>query len=299
MTAETVARDTPAGEPAIEVIPLSPAMAAEFRGADLSQPLSDAMFDAIRRAFLEHQILVFRDQQLTPKQQQAFSERFGELAGHVVDRFNMSEAPAVHILSNAINKEGRKIGADRAGRFWHSDLSYMERPSAATLLYGVQVPPEGGDTLFANMYTAYEALPEARRRWLEAQTAVHDYVRHYELFLSHREPLSEAEKAKTPPIEHPAVRTHPETGRKALYLSEGLTSHFVGMGQDESLKIIKELTAFATGPDFVYRHKWRNGDLVMWDNRCTMHQATPFPEDKYVRLMHRTTVLGYKPFLRT
>lgn len=269
---------------------------ARVHGVDLTTLPDDATFRAIERALLEYRVLVFPQQSLTPLQHQAFSEWFGPLQGHVVSRFNLDEAPFVHVLSNAV-RDGRKIGADRAGRFWHSDLSYMREPSLCTLLLGIEVPPEGGDTLFADMCEAFDALPEAQQRWLEAQVAVHDYAYHYATFLAHREPLTDEEKARTPPVKHPAVRTHPATGRRCLYVSEGLTSHFEGMDVEESRGIISELMRFATQPQFVYRHQWQQGDLVMWDNRATMHRATPFDEERFVRLMYRTTVLGDSPFL--
>lgn len=271
-------------------------MGARVLGVDLSTLPDDATYRAIERALLEHRVLVFPRQHITPRQHQAFSEWFGPLQGHVVSRFNLAEAPHVHVLSNAV-RNGRKIGADRAGRFWHSDLSYLREPSLCTLLLAIEVPPEGGDTLFADMCAAFDALPEARQRWFEGQVAVHDYAYHYATFLAHREPLTENEKARTPPVKHPAVRTHPATGRRCLYVSEGLTSHFEGMDVEESRGIIAELMRFATQPKFVYRHQWQQGDLVMWDNRATMHQATPFDEERFVRLMYRTTVLGDSPFL--
>ena len=160
-----------------------------------------------------------------------------------------------------------------------------------------ECPPEGGQTEFAGMFAAYEALPEERRQWLLEQRGVHDYVYHYETYLTHRKPLTQEQKAKLSPTTHPAVRTHPVSNRNGIYLSEALTSHLDGVDEEEGRRLIKEICDFATQPRFVYRHEWRVGDLVFWDNRAVMHRALPFDENKYRRVMHRTTVHGDRPFL--
>lgn len=286
---------TTADATGVTVRPLTAHIGAEIDGVDLSQDISDATFRTILDAFHKHGVIVFHGQSLTPERHIAFSRRFGELEVHVLSQYNLPGHPEIFVLSN-VKEGGRAVGADRGGRFWHSDLSYVERPSLGSLLYGVECPPEGGDTLFASMYAAYDALPEDRKAELTRMRGVHDFAYHYATYLTHRPPLTDEQRARVPPVEHPAVRTHPVTGRKALYVGEGLTSHFAGMDMGEGRRLVKELSDFATQPEFVYRHKWKAGDLVFWDNRCTMHQATEFDEEKYRRVMYRTTVAGDKPF---
>ena len=285
-------------KPEVAVRPLSPSIGGEVEGVDLSRPMSHGTFAQIYEAFLEHCVLLFRSQKLTPEQQIAFSRRFGDLEEHVVSQYLLPGYPEIFILSNIV-EDGRKIGSTgrRAGVDWHTDLSYMKEPSLGSLLYCLECPPGEGDTEFASMYAAYEALPEEKKRWLEGMKAVHDLVYHLETFMPDREPLTEEQKAKAPPVVHPAVRTHPETGHRALYVNYAVVSHFEGMDVEESRRILRELTAFAAQPQFVYRHRWQPDDLVIWDNRCTMHHLTGYDVEKYRRLMHRTTVKGDRPFL--
>jgi taurine dioxygenase len=171
----------------------------------------------------------------------------------------------------------------------------MARPSLGSFLYGVECPPEGADTEFASTRAAYDALPQDLAQRLSGLHGVHDYAWHYRTYLSHRQPLSDAEKAKTLPVSHPALRTHPVTGATTLYLSEGLTAHIDELPEDEGRALILEVSQFATQKQFVYRHRWQPNDLVMWDNRMTMHRATEFAQH-HRRLMRRTTVIGDKPF---
>lgn len=248
----------------------------------ISRPISDAEFSAINQALVQHGVVVFRDQDLPPAMHVDFSSRFGRLVGHIVKRFSVENFPEVTYISNVRNDQGEMIGADRAGMVWHSDMSYMRRPMLGSMLYGVECPPEGADTEFASMFAAYDALDDSLRSRLAALRGVHDYGWHYATYLSHRQPLTEDEKAKAPPVTHPVIRTHPVSGRKALYVSEGLTRTLEGMDEAEGRELICELTRFSTQPQFVYRHRWRPGDLVFWDNRSTMHRATEF-DNKYRR----------------
>lgn len=267
----------------------------EVEGVDLSRAIGDGTLAPIQRAFLEHQVLVFREQQLEPAQFVSFSRHFGPLEEHILTEYLLPGHPEIFVISN-VKENGRHIGAWQGARFWHSDLMYMAEPSLGSLLYGRECPPEGADTLFADMYAAYQALPEAEQRWLAGQTAISDYAYFYETFQPHRPPLTAEQKAKAPPVAHPAVRTHPETGRPALFVNEAMTSHFEGMDKEASRARLRELTAFATQERFVYRHRWHAGDIVFWDNRCVMHHATPFDEERYRRLMWRTTIRGDRPY---
>lgn len=270
-------------------------IAAEIEGVDLSKPLSDEQFQDINEVLVTHGVIVLRDQDLPPKMHVDFASRFGRLVGHVVKRFGLDEYPEVTLISNVVNEKGEKIGADRAGMVWHSDMSYMQRPMLGSMLYGVECPSEGANTEFASMFAAHDALPDSLRERLAGLRGVHDYAWHYATYLDHRPPLTDEEKAKTPPVAHPALRTHPVSGRRAVYLGEGLTRTIEGMDEAEGRKLVVEVSEFSTQPQFVYSHKWRVGDLVMWDNRSTMHRATEF-DNRQRRLMRRTTVEGDIPF---
>jgi taurine dioxygenase len=280
----------------MEIRPLSDALGAEVIGLDLGAPISDATFEAVHRAFLDHCLLVFRDQNLTPDQHVAFSARFGPLTEHVIDQFLLPGYPQILRISNKKDSAGQNVGLVDAGRYWHSDLSYAEVPSLGSMLYSLEIPPEGkgGDTLFANLRAAYEALPDATKARLDGRKAV--YMTSRQRFKDDdRIQLSERQAAATPAVEHPVVRTHPETGRKALFVNPGHTDHIVGMSPAEGRALLEELFAHATGDAFVYRHKWRLRDLVFWDNRCLMHIADP-PLPGYDRHMHRTTIEGDRPY---
>ena len=278
----------------IDVQPLSSVMGAEVRDVDLARPLTGAVCMSIRDAFRAYLLLSFPDQSLSEAQQIAFSRRFGELQVHVLDQYRHPAFPEIYLLSNVDQRTDATTGhhPDKGTLVWHSDLSFQRRPALATMLYGLEVPRAGGDTLFADMYAAYEALPEAMRRRLNGLRATHD------LDFSRRRagepPMTDEQRRSAPPVDHPMVRTHPETGRKSLYISHHV-SRITGMTDDESQNLLVELMAHATSDRFVYRHKWRKSDVVVWDNRCTMHRATDYDPAAERRIMHRTVVLGDIP----
>jgi len=280
---------------AVEIDRLGRAIGAEVVGLDLRQPIDAELFARVHRAFLDHAVLVFRSQDLTPEAHIAFSRRFGELAAHVVDGFRLPGHPEVFVVSN-VKEDGKLKGAIYAGQYWHTDLSYTKQPPLGSLLYGIEVPEAGGDTMFANMALAYEALSPVMQRILDGLEAVHDYAHAYETFFSKlpdRPPLTAEQRAKVPSVTHPAVRVHPETGKRVLYVNPGFTTQLVGMTEAESRPLLDFLFAHAVRPEFVYRHRWRKGDLVFWDNRCTMHCAVPDYDIRAERRhMHRTTVAG-------
>ncbi len=279
-----------------ECVPLDGPFGAEIRGVDLSEPINPETFDAIRHAFHLHGVVLFRDQDLTPAQHIAFSRRFGALEEHVQTEFLLPGHPEIFIVSNK-TADGRPVGATNCALSWHSDHSYHALPSLGSLFYAREVPAVGGDTLFAEMYTPYEALGAARRAALDGLLAVHDYRRLVTVQFPHRLPfIGEAAFARVPPVAHPVVRTHPVTRRKSLFLGGEVISHTLRDGQQDSRDIVGELLAWATRDAFVYRHKWRAGDMVFWDNRCTMHRAGGYDDGTHGRLMHRTTLLGGVPF---
>lgn len=273
-----------------------PPLGGEVVGLDLSRPLSDVDFAAVRRAFLDHQVIVFRDQHLTPEQHIEFSRRFGPLQIHVLHQFHLPGHPEILVVSNVI-ENGKPIGLGDAGRLWHSDLSYVSEPSLGSLLHAQELPREGGDTLFADMYAAYDTLPQEIKRSIEGRRAAHSYTHRYYHFKAQanwRPDLSSEQVEQVPEVVHPVVRTHPETGRKALFVNEGFTSRILSLPEDESRDLLKLLFEHSTRPENIYHHRWRDHDLVFWDNRCTIHFAPGCPPHLR-RTLYRTTVQGDVP----
>lgn len=274
--------------------PLDPPFAAELSGLDLSRPLGDAEIEDIRRAWLEHPVLVIRGQNLSPEQQIAYSGGFGPLRGHTVKDLLHPDYPELLVLSNC--GRGGTAPINNGGAYWHSDIAYEPEPPMGSILHGVIVPPTGGDTLYADMIAAYEALDAETKSALEGATAVHTYRHRYLTMVAEgvRPPRTEAQMAEWVDVEHPVVRTIPETGQKALYVNEGFTSHIKDWPDDESRDMLERLIAHTVEGRFVYRHQWRTGDVVMWDNRSTMHRATEYDLSQE-RTMHRATIAGVRP----
>ncbi|CDI90583.1 putative taurine catabolism dioxygenase [Pseudomonas aeruginosa PA38182] len=266
-------------------------------GLDLGLPLAAEDFRRIHRAHLDHHVLVFREQRITPAQQIAFSRRFGELQIHVLKQFLLPGHPEILIVSNIV-ENGQPVGLGDAGKFWHSDLSYKELPSLGSMLHAQELPEEGGDTLFADMHKAWDSLPEALRKAIEGRTAAHSYTARYSepRFEGNWRPtLSAAQLAEVREVVHPIVRTHPESGRKALFVSEGFTTRIVGLPADESAQLLAELYAHSVRPEHIYRHRWQAHDLVFWDNRSLIHLAGGCPPHLR-RKLYRTTIQGDAPF---
>jgi taurine dioxygenase len=243
-------------------------------------------------------VLVFRDQEkLTPEQQIAFSRRFGPLEIHVQHHFHLAGHPEILIVSNVI-EDGKPLGLVDAGKYWHSDLSYMALPSLGSLLHSKEWPAEGGDTLFVNMVAAYEALPDDLKAKIDGLSAEHSYLarnlKQQKLNGELRPGLTAEQAARVPPVVHPIVRVHPESGKRALFVSEGFTTHILGLPEEESDALLAQLYAHSTAPQFQYRHKWQPNDMVFWDNRQTLHLATGCPPDLR-RTLYRTTVQGDAP----
>ncbi|MBB3104775.1 TauD/TfdA dioxygenase family protein [Azomonas macrocytogenes] len=280
-----------------EIRPLDETLGAEVIGLDLSRSLNLEDFSLIHRAYLEHKVLVFRDQRITPEQQIAFSRRFGPLQIHVLKQFLLAGHPEVFIISNILEND-RPIGLGDAGKFWHSDLSYKELPSLGAMLHAQILPEEGGDTLFADQQRAYETLPDALKKAIEGRRANHSYTATYakpKLEGDWRPVLTEQQLAEVKEVIHPVVRTHPETGRKGLFVSESFTTRILDLPEDESRQILNELFAHSIRPEFIYRHQWQAHDLLFWDNRALIHLATGCPNE-LPRKMYRTTIQGDAPF---
>jgi taurine dioxygenase len=286
------------------VASIGAAGAAEVVGLDCSRPLPPATLSSLQSAFLEYPVLAIRDQALTAKQQAEFSRQFGVLEAQVRSQYVHAEDPDVLILSNAVGPDGKPIGVVDAGDFLHSDSSHVSEPVKATILYSVKNPRTGGDTEYCNMYMVYDALPENLRRSLAGRTAVHHVskARNPRVSISRDRPdakdfYAEAERLYAD-VHQPVIRTHPDTGRQAVYVSPRFTLSIDGMDPDASEQLLTNVFELMKRPEFRYRHRWHDKDLVMWDNRCLTHRATGGYTLPDIRRMHRTTVCGDKPFYR-
>ncbi len=270
-----------------EVRPLSETMAAEVTGLDLSQPMDQATRDAVLAAFLKYKVLAFRNQKLSKAQQMAFTEQFGTLERHAKGNVGQDEFPLVHMVTN-LGPDGQPTGVVKSTR-WHSDKSFRPAPSMATILHAVTIPPDGGDTCFADMQAGFEALPEDEKVSLSEMTVVHSWEHSRD---NVGKSFTQAELDDAPDMTHPLVRVHPNTGERALFL--GMHAAFLGdMSKEDGLTKIEELEEHCTQPRFVYRHNWQQGDVLMWDNRCLLHRADPnFDAAKFPRVMHRTCLRG-------
>ncbi|MBA3480163.1 MAG: TauD/TfdA family dioxygenase [Lautropia sp.] len=274
-----------------QFIPLPAGFGVEVSGVDLSRPLSEDEFAVLRRAFFDHQLMVVRHQSLTPLQFSAFAGRFGPPEPHVIDQFHHPLDPDILILSNR-REDGKPIGLADGGTYFHTDYSYLDVPARATTLYSVEVPCVGGDTLFADQYAAYDALPEATKRLIEPLLAIHHYGNRQDQNEKSRtvaSVLTDEQKAKMPVITHRIARPHPITGRKALYAVSGSSFGIVGMPDDEAVALLDELAAHATQPRFQYSLRYGVGDVVVWDNASLLHAATlTHPDDP--RTLWRVTL---------
>jgi alpha-ketoglutarate-dependent taurine dioxygenase len=260
---------------------LSPAGGVRIGGIDLSRPLAPAIKDAIVEAFLAHHVVVFPEQSLTREQQFAFAANFGDVEVHGVHRGESKRYGVAHVMSN-LDPDGKPtIRISKAANYhWHTDKPYHSAPPLLTMLRAVEVPPSGGDTEFANTALAYDALPEETKRRIAALRVV----------------FRPAFDGSRPTVDHPLVRTHPDTGRKALYLGNHST-HILGIPETEGAALLDDLLEHATQRQFVYVHRWRQGDLIMWDNRCLLHRVViDDAMSRYRRVMHRSVVRGTVPF---
>lgn len=286
---------------AIEILPLDQGFGAEIRGLDLSQPLSPEAFDIWNKAFQEHAVVILRGQDFTEAQHVAFSEWFGPLEVFTDPKDQARGFPTILRVSNIDRDTDAIKPVDDLGHKsftlgtsdWHTDSSYKRVMSKTSLLYGIEIPSRGGDTAFSNTAMAFAALPEKRRNELRKIVVVHDFEATRRRF--GLPPRSEEIRRKVPPVPQPLVSRLPD-GREALLM--GLhVSHVENMPREDGDALLAELTAFATQPQFCYRHKWRKGDLVMWDNRCTLHRAMPYELESERRLLHRTTIAGEGPLI--
>ena len=288
------------------VRPLDAPFGAGIAGVDLSKPLDDATFDTIRRAYFENSIVVFHGQRLTPEQQVAFSRRFGELEIHVLKQYLLAGHPEILVVSNIL-EDGKLIGLADTDRVavWHTDTSYRAEPSMGSALYALEIPRNAageviGDTLFASTFLAYDALSPEMRKRLEGLEAVHRMTKGYDnapaKSSATRVTYDESQRSEVPDQVHPIIRTHPVTGRKCIYINKLCVTGIVGMPDEESAPLLERIYAHCTQPQFVYRHRWQVGDLLMWDNCSLQHLAVPDYALPQRRRMHRTTIRGTVPY---
>ncbi len=278
----------------MNINPLSDILGAEITGIDLTARLNDAEFSEILDAFHRNCLTVFRDQNLSPQQQIDFSRRFGDIQYHVSPEVCLDSYPEVMVLSNEVI-DGRNVGIPDAGSDWHSDHSYMEIPTKITMLHALRVADEGGDTEWANMYAAFETLPEATRARLDGLIGIHtfDRLRNSRVGMPARHGDGKEHYKRSPPdSHHPIARVHSATGRTALYCSARFTIGIKDMDDSEAQPLLDELFEHQLRREFVYHHKWRKGDLLMWDNRCTLHVACGGIKPPGIRHLHRTTIQG-------
>jgi taurine dioxygenase len=275
----------------LDLRPLSSTLGAEVLGVDLAQALDDTLFSFLRDAFLRHYLLLFRKQTFDADQHLAFARRWGKIQRHVLSQYVQEGNPEIFVITN-LDANGKPKGEhpDPGAKIWHTDGSWAEERGLVTMLYSIAQPKTGGDTLYANMYAAYDGLSEDMKRRLEGLRAVHnlDYSRRLS---GAKQQMTEEQKRAAPPVEHDIVRVHADSGRKCLYLGEH-ASHIAGMPLAPGRALVHELNAHCTQAQYIYTYRWSVGDAVMWDNRCLLHSATEFDWMNDVRILRRTTSVG-------
>lgn len=285
-----------------QVAPFDGPVGASITNIDLSRALDDSSLERLIAAWNRFSVLVFRDQRLTPEQLVTFGKRFGALEVHVLDQYLHPEHPEFLVVSNIV-ENGRHVGIYDAGIYWHSDRSYMKKPSRGSILYAIEIPQANGrplgDTLWANTAAAYDALDPATRRRIDGLQATFSLANRFDKLVEDGDKnavLTEVQKDKTQEIVHPVARTHPVTGRKCIFVNESHTARIVGLAEDESRSLLERLWAHCIRSEFVYRHQWSTGDVVMWDNVPTQHIAIRDHELPQQRYLLRTTLTGTRPF---
>ena len=271
----------------IEVQPVAGSLGAEIRGVNVAAAPGDEVIAEIRQAFQDHLVIFFRDQKLTPHEQLAFARRFGE----PMEYPQLKGLPECPLITPVLKLEHERVNF---GGVWHSDTTYLTRPPMASMLYALEIPPYGGDTLFANQYQAYETLSDGLRKVLDGLTAINSSTK-ADASKTREERLKDAGvEVKVLVGEHPVVRTHPETGRRALYVNIGHTTHFKGWTEEESRPLLEYLWHHQVRPEFTCRFRWQPGSIAFWDNRCVQHNAVNDYQG-FRRVMHRVTLAGDTP----
>lgn len=278
-----------------ETRPLSDVLGVEILGLNMTDALDPAIFPKIYEAFLEHQLIMFRDVDLPPATQVALARGFGEVQTHVLNQYHGYGHPEIFLLTN-LDEDGNPSGIhpDRGTMHWHTDGSWRPRTGLATMMYAEVVPSTGGETHFCDMYGAVDSLGEARLAQLDGMKAIHDL--NFSRTRRHGEdPMTAKQRAEVPPVAHPILRTHPETGRKAVFLGDHAES-IEGMNFDDGRALVETLNQEATPEHLIYRHQWEPGQCVVWDNRCLLHMATGYDTAGEKRVMRRCTITGDAPY---
>ena len=302
-SAMSAVMNAPQAAQSVKIVPSSAPLGAEIQGIDIAAGVGDATVARIKDALHKYKVVVLRDQRLTPEEQIAFCGRIGTLEPHILPQYLVPGYKDLVRVSNVLDDAGQPIGMIDAGRLWHSDGAFQERPNMYSMLYALEVPHDDagkplGPTLFVSTAHAYELLPEAMKQAVADLKAVNSLAAVYELLkrngvASKRAPLTDAQKKE---VVHPVIRTHPVTGEKCIFVSKAATLRIVGMPQEQSRRLIDDLADGCVRDELVYRHRWQVGDLLMWDNCASQHFAVGDYELPQRRLMHRTTVGGSPPF---
>lgn len=284
----------PTSEWPFAVRPLHARFGAEIIGLDVTAPLDAEMVAALRRAFVRYQVLLLRGQDLSMDTQVTFARHFGEVQIHVMNQYQPEGHPEIYRLTN-LDADGNPTGKhpDKGTLEWHTDGSWRDRCGQATIMYAEQVPDDGGETWFCDMYGAYESLDAPTKAQLDGLQVFHslDFSRNRR---HGEDPMTETQKAQVPPVAHPIVRIHPETGRQCIFLGDH-AEYVAGMDYDAGRALIEDINRRATPPELVYKHRYRPRDIVLWDNRCILHRATPYDTAHAKRVMRRSTVIGEVP----
>jgi taurine dioxygenase len=286
----------------VSVVPMDAPIGAEIRGVDLSDGLGDADMQAVMDALHRHSVILLRDQDIEPGHQKVFASRLGQMRTSFYNRYGVPGHSELTVVSNLRNEQGEAIGIADAGMLWHTDASYLKTPDLYTVLYGIEIPHRDGrpigDTIFTSAALAFEALPEDVRQRIDGLRAVHSFTAHLAKKQARqqllRAPLTDEQKKAVPDVDHPVVRRHPVTGRKCLFVTDGHTSHILGLPQQEADELLSFLTQHVQQARFHYRHSWRKGDLIVWDNAAVQHLAV-FDYGDIPRRLHRAGISGPVP----
>lgn len=271
----------------LKIRPLQKTFGAEISGLDLSKSLDSQTINEVKSLWHQYGLLLFRDQAMDEAEIVSFSRQLGDLEIHIRKEFLSQKSPEILYISN-MTKEGKPVGILADSEVgWHYDQIYLPRPAVGSFLFSVILPSSGGETSFSNMSAVYEALPQSIKNIIDGKKALQSYEAFNALYSV---PTSTEQKKKTPDIEHPIVRVHPYSGKKALYICPGMTTQIIGLDKSTSDDLLQELFAWSVKPEFVYSHVWQLGDGLLWDNACTMHRREPFDPNQE-RLMKRTTIL--------
>lgn len=291
----------------MKIIPSGKVLGARVDEIDLSQPLTDEQFKQLEQALGKYGVLSYPKQNLTALQLKKFAERFGELEVNVANVYQEPDIPEVMILSNKVDQNGKPLGLSDAGQDWHTDMSYSKMIAFTNVLYGIEIPYRDseplGNTEFCNMHAAYEELPDELKAKLEGTTITHDFAKFWDKMRSqpgsNRKPLTEAQRATKPPVSHPTFLMHPITGKKVLYANPGYSMRINELLQEESDHILAFLFEHQLQPKFQYKHRWSVGDVLMWDNMGTLHNAVPDYTPEQHRYIKRCQVMATRYFKHT